>query len=191
MSFSYQSTQNASLSPWALRSFSTAARTASAAAHGVVSTNFFDLKAKDKHHQEVNLSDFKGKVVLVVNVASKCGFTDQYKGLEELYKNYKDKGFVIIGFPCNQFGGQIESFSQVNYGITFPLMDKIDVNGNKEDSVYTFLKSQKTGVMGLSRIKWNFEKFLIARDGTVFQRYSPVTIPSEMIQDIEKLLSPA
>ncbi|KAF9361240.1 hypothetical protein BGX34_007253 [Mortierella sp. NVP85] len=161
---------------------------ASSATEGANPTSFFDLKAKDIHHQEVDFSDFKGKVVLVVNVASKCGYTDQYKELEQLYQDYKDRGFVIIGFPCNQFGLQIESFCQTKYGVTFPLMDKIRVNGSKEDPVYAFLKSQKAGAMGMTRILWNFEKFLIARDGTVSQRYAPTTIPSSIAKDIEELL---
>ncbi|KAF9273451.1 Glutathione peroxidase 2 [Mortierella alpina] len=158
-------------------------------------TNFFDLKAKDKRHQEVSMADFENKVILVVNVASKCGFTPQYKELEQLYKDYKDQGLVVIGFPCNQFGGQepgsdqeIESFCQVNFGVTFPLMAKIDVNGAQEDPVYSFLKSQKAGFLGLTRIKWNFEKFLIDRNGKVVQRYPSTTTPSAIADDIKKLL---
>ncbi|KAG9320000.1 hypothetical protein KVV02_001539 [Mortierella alpina] len=158
-------------------------------------TNFFDLKAKDKRHQEVSMSDFENKVILVVNVASLCGFTPQYKELEQLYKDYKDQGLVVIGFPCNQFGGQepgseqeIESFCQVNFGVTFPLMAKIDVNGAHEDSVYRFLKSQKAGFLGLTRIKWNFEKFLIDRKGMVVERYPSTTTPKAIAEDIKKLL---
>ncbi|KAF9897151.1 peroxiredoxin hyr1 [Lobosporangium transversale] len=157
--------------------------------------NFFALTAKDKKHQEVSMKDFEGKVVLVVNVASKCGFTRQYAALEELYKKYKDQGFVVIGFPCNQFGGQepgtneeIESFCQLNFGVSFPLMDKVDVNGDNEDPVYTYLKSQKKSLM-MSRIKWNFEKFLIAKDGTVYERYASTTDPKSLAKDIEKLLA--
>ncbi|KAF9355013.1 glutathione peroxidase gpx1 [Mortierella sp. AD094] len=157
--------------------------------------NFFALSAKDKTHKEISMKEFEGKVVLVVNVASKCGFTKQYAGLEELYKKYKDQGFVIIGFPCNQFGGQepgsndeIESFCQINFGVTFPLMDKIDVNGDHEDPVYTYLKSQKKSLM-MSRIKWNFEKFLIAKDGTVYDRYASTTTPDSLAKDVEKLLA--
>ncbi|KAG0377587.1 glutathione peroxidase gpx1 [Mortierella sp. AD032] len=156
--------------------------------------NFFALTAKDKKHQEISMKDFEGKVVLVVNVASKCGFTKQYTGLEELYKKYKDQGFVILGFPCNQFGGQepgneeeIESFCQLNFGVTFPLMAKVDVNGDHEDPVYTYLKSQKKSLM-MSRIKWNFEKFLIAKDGSVYERYASVSTPEAIAKDVEKLL---
>ncbi|KAF9290174.1 glutathione peroxidase gpx1 [Mortierella alpina] len=156
--------------------------------------NFFALSAKDKKQQTISMKEFEGKVVLVVNVASKCGFTKQYAGLEELYKKYKDQGFVIIGFPCNQFGGQepgteeeIESFCQVNFGVTFPLMAKIDVNGDHEDPVYAYLKSQKKSLM-MSRIKWNFEKFLIAKDGSVYERYASVSTPESIAKDVEKLL---
>ncbi|KAF9906274.1 glutathione peroxidase gpx1 [Lobosporangium transversale] len=158
-------------------------------------SNFFSLKAKDKGHQEVDLSQYANKVILVVNVASRCGFTEQYTELEQLYKDYKDRGFVVIGFPCNQFGAQepgsneeIEKFCKLNYGVTFPIMDKIEVNGNNEDPVYAFLKSQKSGLMGLTRIKWNFEKFLVNKDGTVYKRYSSATKPSSIAEDIEKLL---
>ncbi|KAF8936133.1 glutathione peroxidase [Dissophora ornata] len=157
--------------------------------------NFFDLSAKNKAHKEISMKEFEGKVVLVVNVASKCGFTKQYAGLEELYKKYKDQGLVIIGFPCNQFGGQepgsneeIESFCQLNFGVTFPLMDKVDVNGDNEDPVYTYLKSQKKSLM-MSRIKWNFEKFLIAKDGTVYERYASTTTPESIAKDVEKLIN--
>ncbi|KAG0262942.1 Glutathione peroxidase 2 [Mortierella polycephala] len=157
--------------------------------------NFFSLNAKDSRHHDVKMSDFANKVVLIVNVASQCGFTPQYKELEKLYQDYKDKDFVVIGFPCNQFGGQepgteeeIESFCQVNFGVTFPLMAKIDVNGSNEDPIYTFLKSQKAGVFGLTRIKWNFEKFLIDKQGNIVQRYASTTRPSAIADDIKKIL---
>ncbi|ORX92540.1 hypothetical protein K493DRAFT_316540 [Basidiobolus meristosporus CBS 931.73] len=157
--------------------------------------SFFDLKANDKKHQEVDFSIYKGKVVLVVNVASKCGFTPQYKALEAVYKKYEERGFVILGFPCNQFGGQepgteeeISSFCELNFGVTFPLMEKIEVNGDNVHPVYKFLKSEKPGILGLTRIKWNFEKFLIDRNGNVFQRYSSLTKPEDMEKDIESLL---
>ncbi|KAF9949680.1 glutathione peroxidase gpx1 [Mortierella alpina] len=156
--------------------------------------NFFALSAKDKKQQEISMKEFEGKVVLVVNVASKCGFTKQYEGLEALYKKYKDQGFVILGFPCNQFGGQfapnyleIDSFCQLNFGVTFPLMAKIDVNGEHEDPVYAYLKSQKKSLM-MARIKWNFEKFLIAKDGSVYERYASVSTPESIAKDVEKLL---
>ncbi|KAF9435617.1 glutathione peroxidase gpx1 [Entomortierella beljakovae] len=156
--------------------------------------NFFALSAKDKNEHEISMKEYEGKVVLVVNVASQCGFTKQYAGLEDIYKKYKDQGFIILGFPCNQFGGQepgsnaeIETFC-VKLGVTFPLMDKIDVNGDNEDPVYTYLKSQKKSLM-MSRIKWNFEKFLIGRDGTVVERYASTTTPESISKDIEKLLA--
>ncbi|KAF9016433.1 peroxiredoxin hyr1 [Podila verticillata] len=157
--------------------------------------NFFSLKAVNKSHKEISMADFENKVILVVNVASKCGFTKQYEGLEKLYKDYKDRGFVVLGFPCNQFGGQepgneeeIESFCQLNFGVTFPLMAKIDVNGDKEDPVYTFLKAQKAGLLGMTRIKWNFEKFLIGKDGLVHKRYSSIATPESIAADVENLL---
>ncbi|KAF9436162.1 peroxiredoxin hyr1 [Entomortierella beljakovae] len=193
--------QNSSVLP-TLRFFSTsgggtmfAASASVFAASKTGSENFFELKAKDKKNNEVNMVDYSNKVILVVNVASKCGFTDQYKGLEKLYNDYKDKGFVVIGFPCNQFGKQepgtneeIQSFCQVNYGVTFPVLGKIDVNGSDEDPVYSFLKSQKAGILGIERIKWNFEKFLVNKDGTVYKRYSSATSPSDIAHDIEQLL---
>ncbi|KAK9765212.1 Glutathione peroxidase 2 [Basidiobolus ranarum] len=158
--------------------------------------SFFDLKANDKRHQEVDFSTYKdNKVVLVVNVASKCGFTPQYKALEALYQKYKDRGLVILGFPCNQFGGQepgneeeISSFCELNFGVTFPLMEKIEVNGDNVHPVYQFLKNAKPGVLGLTRIKWNFEKFLVDKEGKVFQRYSSFTKPESLESDIETLL---
>ncbi|KAK0728385.1 glutathione peroxidase [Lasiosphaeria miniovina] len=150
-------------------------------------TSFYDFKPLNKRGIEVPLSDYKGKVVLVVNTASKCGFTPQYKGLEELYKKFKGThgdDFVVLGFPCNQFGSQepgsdeeISTFCELNFGVTFPLFQKIDVNGETAAPVYTWLKTQKPGVMGLKRIKWNFEKFLIGRDGKVKGRWASTTTP--------------
>lgn len=146
--------------------------------------------------ESFKFDQLKGKVVLIVNVASKCGFTPQYKELEELYKKYQDKGFVILGFPCNQFGKQepgsdeqITEFCQLNYGVTFPIMKKIDVNGSNADSVYNYLKSQKAGLLGFKGIKWNFEKFLVDSNGKVVQRFSSLTKPSSLDQEIQSLLS--
>lgn len=140
--------------------------------------------------QPVPLSDYKGKVVLVVNTASKCGFTPQYEGLEKLYKSLKEQypeDFTIIGFPCNQFGGQepgsdeeIQSFCQVNYGVSFPIMGKLQVNGDAADPLYEWMKKEKPGLLGLKRIKWNFEKFLIGRDGKVVQRWGSITKPQDL-----------
>lgn len=158
-------------------------------------SSFYDLKPLDSKGEPYPFDQLKGKVVLVVNVASKCGFTPQYKGLEELYKEFADKDFVILGFPCNQFGGQepgtaeqIGQFCSLNYGVTFPIMKKIDVNGDKADPVYNFLKSKKLGALGLTRIKWNFEKFLVDKEGNVVERYSSLTKPKSLEDKIKLLL---
>ena len=157
-------------------------------------TSIYDFTVKDINGNDFDMSSLKNKVVLIVNTASKCGFTPQFEGLEKLYKKYKDKDFVIIGFPCNQFGGQdpkdnseIASFCELNYGVTFPMMAKIKVNGDEEHPLYTYLKSQKSGVIS-PRIKWNFTKFLISRDGEVVERFAPKIKPEELVGDIEKLL---
>ncbi|OBR11996.1 Glutathione peroxidase [Colletotrichum higginsianum IMI 349063] len=157
-------------------------------------TGFYDFKPLDKRGQEVPLADYKGKVVLVVNTASKCGFTPQYAGLEKLYKDIKEKhgdDFVVLGFPCNQFGGQepgsdddIQNFCQVNYGVSFPIMQKTDVNGDNANPLFQWLKEEKPGIMGLKRIKWNFEKFLIGRDGQVKGRWASTTKPESLEKPI-------
>lgn len=142
-----------------------------------------------------NLADYDGKVVLVVNVASQCGLTPQYAGLEALYRQYQERGFVVLGFPCNQFAGQepgsseeIASFCEVNYGVTFPVFARIDVNGDDAHPLYRWLKSSAPGLLGSEAIKWNFTKFLIGRDGQVVERYAPTTEPADIAGDIEKLL---
>lgn len=157
-------------------------------------TSIYDFKVKDINEKDFDMTSLKNRVVLIVNTASKCGFTPQFEGLEKLYKEYKDKDFVIIGFPCNQFGGQdpkdnseIASFCELNYGVTFPMMAKIKVNGKEEHPLYTYLKSQKGGLMG-DRIKWNFTKFLIPKDGEVVDRFAPKIKPEELVEEIEKLL---
>lgn len=157
-------------------------------------TAIYDFKVKDINGEEFDLNSLQGKVVLIVNTASKCGFTKQFEGLENLYKDYKDKGFEIIGFPCNQFGGQdpdgeeeIATFCELNYGVTFPMMSKINVNGKEEHPLYTYLKSEKGGVLG-DKIKWNFTKFLISKEGEVVDRFAPQKEPEEIREDIEKLL---
>ncbi|RDA94213.1 hypothetical protein CP533_0606 [Ophiocordyceps camponoti-saundersi (nom. inval.)] len=157
-------------------------------------TNFYDFKPLDKSGQEVPLADYKGKVVLIVNTASKCGFTPQYAGLETLYKSIRDKhgeDFTILGFPCNQFGAQepgsddeIQSFCQANYGVSFPIMRKVDVNGDQASPLFQWLKDEKPGLMGLKRVKWNFEKFLIGRDGSVKGRWASTTKPEALEQPI-------
>jgi len=163
-------------------------------------TTIYDFKPLDKRGQPVPLSTYKDKVVLIVNTASKCGFTPQYAGLEKLYKDLNEKypdQFVILGFPCNQFGGQepgtnddIESFCQLNYGVSFPIMDKTDVNGDKANPLFEWLKEEKPGLLGLKRIKWNFEKFLVGRDGKVKGRWASTTKPEslekEIVAELEK-----
>lgn len=156
--------------------------------------NFYDFKANDINGKEVSMSDYEGKVVLVVNTASKCGLTPQFEGLEALYKEYKDRNFEILGFPCNQFAGQepndgvgAQNFCQLNYGVTFKMFEKIDVNGEKTHPLYKYLKEQKKGVLG-SKIKWNFSKFLIDRQGNVIERFAPISKPESLKSHIEKLL---
>jgi glutathione peroxidase len=158
--------------------------------------NFFDFVVKDAKGADYPLSQHKGKYILVVNVASKCGFTPQYKGLEEVYEKFKSKGLMVIGFPCNQFGAQepgsndeIQNFCSVNYGVTFPVLDKIDVNGADTAPVYQFLKSSAPGVLGTEAIKWNFTKFLISPDGKVLERFAPQTTPADIAVTIEKKLN--
>jgi glutathione peroxidase len=142
-----------------------------------------------------SLADYKGKVLLIVNTASKCGLTGQYAGLQTLYDAYQDKGLEILGFPCNQFGQQepgsneeIQNFCQVNYGVTFPMFDKIDVNGRDEHPLYEHLKAAAPGALGLKVIKWNFTKFLVNTEGKVIQRFEPNVEPEQIISDIEALL---
>jgi len=156
--------------------------------------NIYDFKANKMYGQEVSMEEYKGKVVVIVNTASKCGFTPQFKELEEMYKEYKEQGFEILGFPCNQFKSQdpasneeINNFCQLNYGVTFTMFEKIDVNGEDAHPLYKFLQNEAKGILG-GKIKWNFTKFLINRDGEVIERYAPATAPIKMKKDIEKLL---
>jgi glutathione peroxidase len=156
--------------------------------------SIYDYKVKKVGDESVSLEEYKGKVMLIVNTASKCGFTPQFEGLEKLYKEYKDSGLVILGFPCNQFANQdpasdeeIHSFCSLNYGVSFPIFKKIDVNGENEDPLYTFLKSQKKGAFG-SKIKWNFTKFLVDKEGNVVKRYASNKKPESFEQDIKKYL---
>lgn len=157
-------------------------------------SEFYHLSATSLQGKDVNMEDFKGKVVLVVNTASHCGFTPQYAGLEELYKKYKDNGLVVLGFPCNQFGNQepggkeeIEQGCLINYGVSFPMFDKVDVNGSNTHPVFKYLKSELGGLLG-SRVKWNFTKFLIDANGKPVKRYAPITKPEKLTPDIERLL---
>ena len=154
-----------------------------------------DFKAALPGGGEIDLAEKKGKVLLVVNTASRCGFTPQYDGLEALYRKHKDQGFEVIAFPCNQFGAQepgnaeeIASFCKLNYDVTFPLMAKIDVNGMNADPLYKWLKNEAPGLMGSQSIKWNFTKFLIDRDGKVVRRYAPTDKPADIEKDIAGLL---
>jgi len=158
--------------------------------------HFYDFTAKDINGKTVSMSAYKGKVVLVVNVASKCGYTPQYEGLEKLYRKYHAQGFEVLGFPCNQFKGQepgtekeIHNFCKINYGVTFPLFSKIDVNGDHTHPLYVYLKKEAPGFLGTESIKWNFTKFLIDRNGKVIKRYGSSTKPLELASDIEKLLA--
>ncbi|MBV2169730.1 MAG: glutathione peroxidase [Bdellovibrio sp.] len=158
--------------------------------------NLYSFSVKNASGSPVSLEKYRGQVVLVVNVASKCGFTPQYKGLEELFEKFKDQGFSIIGFPCNQFGAQepgsdseIQQFCELNYGVQFPVMAKVEVNGEQADPVYKWLKEAAPGVLGTEMIKWNFTKFLVGRDGQVIKRYAPQDEPKSMIEDIQKALA--
>lgn len=155
---------------------------------------FYDFTARKINGQEVKMEEFKGKVVLVVNTASKCGLTPQFKELEEVYQEYKDKGLSILGFPCNQFANQdsgsnkeINEFCQLNYGVTFHMFEKIDVNGVNAHPLYKFLKDNSKSLLG-KEIKWNFTKFLLDSEGNVVKRYAPTVKPSSIKKDIEKLL---
>ncbi len=156
--------------------------------------SIYDYKVEKVGNEIVSLEEYKGKVMLIVNTASKCGFTPQFEGLEKLYKEYKDSGLVILGFPCNQFANQdpssdeeIHSFCSLNYGVSFPMFKKIDVNGDNEDPLYTYLKSQKKGAFG-SKVKWNFTKFLVDKEGNVVKRYASNKKPESFEQDIKKYL---
>ncbi|KAF3909340.1 hypothetical protein AA313_de0200034 [Arthrobotrys entomopaga] len=157
---------------------------------------FYSYKPLDKKGEPYDFTQLKGKVVLIVNVASKCGFTPQYEGLEKLYDTYKDRGFVVLGFPCNQFGKQAPgsseeeaSYCTLNYGVKFPVLGKIDVNGSDAHPLYEFLKKEKPGILGFKIIKWNFEKFLISRDGAVAGRWASTTTPSSLASIIETELA--
>ncbi|CEH19454.1 glutathione peroxidase [Ceraceosorus bombacis] len=158
--------------------------------------SFYDLKAERPKGDALDFNELKGKVVLIVNTASKCGFTPQFEELEDLNKKYKDQGLRIIGFPCNQFANQdpaddegIGAFCVKNYGVSFDIMAKSDVNGANTNEVFKYLKSEKSGLLGTQGIKWNFTKFLINKEGKVVERYSPTAKPSSIAPQIEKLLA--
>ncbi|GAA5852872.1 hypothetical protein JCM5353_001227 [Sporobolomyces roseus] len=156
--------------------------------------SFFDLKAEKKNGDFLNFKEHEGKAFLIVNTATKCGFTPQLDGLEKIHKKYKDQGLVVLGFPCDQFGGQnkeddegTESFCTLNYGVSFPLMKKSEVNGDSTNEVFAFLKPRAKGLLG-ERVNWNFSKFLVDRKGNVLHRYAPTTSPASLESDIEKAL---
>ncbi len=158
-------------------------------------TTILDFSATSLDGRDVPLREFEGKALLIVNTASACGFTPQYEGLEALQKTYAARGFSVLGFPCNQFGGQepgderaIAAFCSQNYNVTFPLFAKIDVNGEKAHPLFDYLKTQKPGLLGSKNIKWNFTKFTVDRYGKVVARYAPTTSPAALTRDIEKLL---
>ena len=160
------------------------------------SQTIYDFDAKSISGKDAPLSQFKGQVMLIVNTASKCGFTPQFGGLEALHKSYGAKGLVVLGFPCNQFGsqdpgtaGEIAEFCQVNYGVSFPMMGKIDVNGPCAHPLYKWLCAQAPGLLGSKAIKWNFTKFLIGKDGQVIKRYAPTDKPAGLARDVELALA--
>ena len=157
--------------------------------------SLYDISAKTIDGKNRKMADFEGKVLLIVNTASHCGFTPQYKGLEELHKKYGKRGLVVLGFPCNQFGAQepgaeseIAEFCELNYGVTFPLFAKIDVNGGNAHPLYQHLTSAAPGLLGSESIKWNFTKFLVDKKGNVLKRFAPNTAPADIAQDIERAL---
>ena len=159
-------------------------------------TTVYDFVARSIDSRPVPLANFKGRVLLVVNTASACGFTPQFKGLEELHQAYGPRGLAVLGFPCNQFGsqdpgsnGEIAQFCELNYGVSFPMMEKIDVNGPGVDPLYQWLRAEAPGVLGSKAIKWNFTKFLVGKEGAVIKRYAPQNVPSSLKGDIEKALA--
>ena len=156
--------------------------------------NFYNLKATLLNGKTVAMEQYKGKTIIIVNTASKCGLTPQYEGLENLYQKYKDQGLVILGFPCNQFGKQesgtsdeIQEFCQINYGVSFPMFEKIEVNGNNTHPIFKYLKSKLGGCFG-NKIKWNFTKFIIDKNGKAVKRFAPITKPEKMDKLIKKIL---
>ncbi len=157
--------------------------------------NIYDIHIKDSSNKEVSMSKFEGKTLLIVNVASKCGLTPQYEGLQSLYEEYKDRNFVVLGFPCNQFGGQepgtnseINNFCEINYSVTFPIFSKIKVNGRDSHPLFKLLKNDKPGIFRTESIKWNFTKFLVNSSGKIIDRFSPRVEPKYIRSEIERIL---
>ena len=160
-----------------------------------MTADVYEFEVETITGDKTRLGSFKNQVMLIVNTASKCGFTPQYEGLEALYQKYKDQGFVVLGFPCNQFGRQepgnetdIAEFCQLNYGVSFPMFAKIDVNGDDADPIFKYLKKSQKGILGSEKIKWNFTKFLVNRDGEVIARFAPTVKPDDLTKDIGNLL---
>lgn len=158
-------------------------------------SSIYDIEVKTITGELKSLSEYQGQVMLIVNTASKCGFTPQFKGLERLYEEYKDQGLIVLGFPCNQFlsqdpgnEGEIAEFCTLNYGVTFPMHSKVDVNGENTHPLYKFLKSNAKGLLGTEKVKWNFTKFLVDKSGKVVERYAPTVEPEKITSDIIKLL---
>jgi glutathione peroxidase len=165
------------------------------AQRGLTMTTAYDFSARDLDGKEHSLAEFRGKPMLVVNTASKCGFTPQYTGLEKLYRDYGDKGLVVLGFPCDQFGHQepgdaeeIRNFCSLNYDVSFPLFEKVEVNGAKAHPLWQWLKKEKPGLLGMEAIKWNFTKFLVDRSGKVVKRYAPTDTPEKIEKDLASVL---
>jgi len=157
--------------------------------------SIYDFEVETIKGETKTLKEFAGNVIVIVNTASKCGFTPQYKDLQSIYEEYKEEGVTVLGFPCNQFMGQepgkeeeIQQFCEMNYGVTFPLFSKVDVNGKNASPLFQYLSEKAPGALGIKAIKWNFTKFLIDRSGNVVKRYAPNTSPNEMKEDIRKLL---
>jgi glutathione peroxidase len=160
-----------------------------------MTASIYDFSTNSLEGKTIDFSGFKDKVILIVNTASQCGFTSQYRGLQDLYNRFQDRGLVVFGFPCNQFGAQepgnaaeIQSFCETRYGVSFPLSEKIDVNGGNAHPIYKFLTKTAPGILGSEAIKWNFTKFLVDRQGNVVKRYAPSTTPEDIAKDIEALL---
>jgi glutathione peroxidase len=158
-------------------------------------SSIYDTKLRDRTGESIAMDSYRGKVLLIVNVASRCGFTPQYAGLQKLYERFRDRGLEILGFPCNQFGGQepgsdaeIGQFCSLNYGVTFPVFSKIQVNGPEAIPLYQFLKKEAPGLLGTEAIKWNFTKFLVDRNGKIIDRFAPTSTPESLESAIEKLL---
>ncbi len=157
--------------------------------------SLYDIRVKNNKGEEIELSKYKGKTLVIVNTASECGFTSQYEGLQKMYEHLKDKGLEVLGFPCNQFGGQepgndseIAGFCTGRFGVTFPIFSKVDVNGDQASPLFVYLKKEARGFLGTQKIKWNFTKFLVSKDGKVIKRYGSVDKPEKIEKDLQSIL---